>query len=154
MGSELFLGVLLTDLDLAADESVPEHCGRCTACLDACPTGAFRAPRVLDARRCISYLTVEHRAEIPTALRPLMGAMVAGCDICQEVCPWTTRAPVTPHPWVEPEPRRHRPPLAELEDMDETAYRQWRSGSPLTRIPYSQFRRSLSVAHANLVRPP
>ncbi len=149
LGSELFLGLLLTDVELAPDGPVPEHCGRCTACLDACPTSAFPTPRLLDARRCVSYLTVEHRHQIPAALRPAMDAMVAGCDICQEVCPWTVRAHATSHPHFEPAPHRFRPLLAELEAMDEEAYRQWRSGSPLTRIPHAQFRRSLAAARAN-----
>lgn len=152
LGSELFLGTLLTDLELIPDGRGAEHCGRCTACLDACPTAAFVAPRVLDARRCVAYLTVEHRGPIPEAVRADMATMVAGCDVCQEVCPWTARAPTTTHPEFEPVAHRFRPLLAQLEAMDEAAFRAWRAGSPLTRVPYSQFRRSLAVARCNLAR--
>jgi len=152
LGSELFLGLLLTDLELEPDAPVPEHCGRCTACLDACPTQAFAAPRVLDARRCIAYLTIEHRGPVPAELRPAMGAMVAGCDVCQEVCPWTVKAPAGLHEEFEPAPHRYRPLLAELEALDQDGFRDWRRGSALNRIPFERFRESLSAARANLVR--
>ncbi|MCU0305646.1 MAG: tRNA epoxyqueuosine(34) reductase QueG [Thermoanaerobaculales bacterium] len=150
LGSELFLGALLTDLELEPDRPVTDHCGRCTACLDACPTGAFREPYVLDARRCISYLTIEHRDEIPRELAPAMADMIAGCDRCNEVCPWTRRAPADLHPELAPAAHRHRPLLAELETLDEEGWRSWRRGSPLGRIPFPQLRRSLAVARANL----
>lgn len=149
LGSELFLGVLLTDVELAPDAPVPEHCGRCTACLEACPTGAFPEPGVLDARRCIAYLTVEHRGEIRSGLQPAMADMVAGCDICQEVCPWTRRAPADLHPELQPAPSRFRPRLEELERLDEEGYRLWRRGSPLNRIPFSAFDRNLRIARKN-----
>jgi epoxyqueuosine reductase len=149
LGSELFLGILLTDLELRPDRPSPEHCGRCTACLDACPTGAFLEPRVLDARRCIAYLTVEHRSEIPGRLGAKIGSMVAGCDICQEVCPWTRKAPADLHPEFAPVTGRYQPRLEELEGLSEAEYREWRRGSALNRIPYPQFRRNLAVARGN-----
>ena len=152
LGSELFLGLLLTDLELEPDEPAPEHCGRCTACLDACPTRAFPEPRRLDARRCIAYLTVEHRSEIPADLAPAAGRMIAGCDVCQEVCPWTRRAPADLHADLAPAPQRFAPSLAKLEALDEQGYRAWRRGSALNRIRYPQFRRNLAVARANLDR--
>jgi epoxyqueuosine reductase len=145
-GSELFLGILLTDLELAADDPVPEHCGTCTACLDACPTQAFPEKRVLDSRRCVGYLTVEHRGEIPEALHGEVGTMIAGCDICQEVCPWTRRAQATTHSEFLPAENRFRPLLDDLETLDEEGYREWRRGSAINRIGYQQFRRNLAIA--------
>ncbi len=150
LGSELFLGILLTDQKLLPDGPRPEHCGNCTACLDACPTEAFPEPKVLDARRCVGYLTVEHRSAIPTELQPGVGTMIAGCDICQEVCPWTQRAPADLHPEFSPDTRRLRPRLEGLEDLDEKAYAEWRKGSALNRIGYEQFRRNLGIARSNL----
>ena len=149
LGSELFLGLLLTEVELVADAPQPEHCGTCTECLNACPTQAFAAPGLLDARRCIGYLTVEHRSEIPPELRPAMGPMIAGCDICQEVCPWTRRAPADLHSEFSPQPHRFRPLLTDLEAMDEEAYREWRRGSALNRISFAQFKRNLAVARVN-----
>ncbi len=150
LGSELFLGILMTDQELAADRPRPEHCGTCTACLEACPTSAFPAPRVLDARRCVAYLTVEHRSGIPSDVRGSVGSMVAGCDICQEVCPWTRRAPADLHPEFAPEAGRFRPLLEDLEKLDREGFREWRRGSALNRIGYPQFRRNLEVARENL----
>jgi epoxyqueuosine reductase len=145
-GSELFLGLLLTDVELTPDHEATEHCGTCRACLDACPTDAFPGDRVLDATRCIGYLTIEHRSEISEELRPAVGNLIAGCDICQEVCPWTRRAPVDLHPEFAPAPQRFRPRLADLEAMDEEGFRRWREGSPLNRISYRQFKRNLETA--------
>jgi epoxyqueuosine reductase len=149
-GSEIFLGMLLTDQDLEADTPRPEHCGTCTACLDACPTGAFVEPKVLDARRCVGYLTVEHRSAIPDELQRGIGSMVAGCDICQEVCPWTQRAPADLHPEFAPAKNRLRPKLEDLESLDEEGYSHWRRGSALNRIRFEQFRRNLGIARRNL----
>lgn len=145
-GTELFLGVLLTDVALDQDRPVGAHCGRCTACLDACPTGALVAPGRLDARRCIAYLTVEHRGEVEPDLARKLGGMVAGCDICQEACPWNRRAPADLHPEFQPAPGRFRPALADLLALDEEGYRRWRAGSALSRIPYAQMRRNLALA--------
>ena len=150
LGSELFLGMLLTDQKLVPDGPRPEHCGTCTACLDACPTAAFPEPKVLDARRCVGYLTVEHRSSIPDELRRGVGPMIAGCDVCQEVCPWTRRAPADLHPEFAPDARRLRPQLDVLEGLDEQGYAEWRKGSALNRISYEQFRRNLGIARSNL----
>ena len=152
LGSELFLGALLTDLELEPDAPATDHCGRCTACLDACPADAFPAPYVLDARRCVGYLTVEHRDEIPSDLAPAMGDMVAGCDRCNEVCPWTKKAPADLHPEFAPAEHRYRPRLADLEALDEEGWKAWRQASPLGLIQFSQIRLSLAVARANLER--
>jgi len=149
LGSELFLGLLLTDVELAPDPPTTAHCGRCTACLDACPTGAFVAPGLLDARRCIACLTVEHRGPIEPGLASAMANNVAGCDICQEVCPWTRRAPETRHAAFLPAPHRFRPALEELEQLDEEGWRAWRRRSALNRIPLEAFRRNLAIARSN-----
>jgi len=150
LGSELFLGLLLTDTQLESDALTSDHCGRCTACLEACPTAAFPVPRVLDARRCVGYLTVEHRAALPSDLHREVDAMVAGCDICQEVCPWTIRAPADLHHEFSPDPRRFRPLFDHLDRLDEDGFRHWRAGSAMTRIPYSHFRRVLAIVRVNL----
>ena len=149
-GSELFLGVLLTDQTLVADGPRPDHCGTCTACLDACPTTAFPEPKVLDARRCIGYLTVEHRSAISDEFWSSVGTNIAGCDICQEVCPWTQRAPADLHPEFAPAARRLRPRLEDLEGLDEVGYAEWRRGSAVNRIRYEQFRRNLGIARSNI----
>ncbi len=145
LGSELFLGVLLTTAELAADRPVAAHCGRCTACLDACPTAAFVAPGVLDARRCVAYLTVEHDGAISADQVAGLGRMVAGCDICQEVCPWTMRAPPDLHREVLPRDHRYNPRGGDLWRQDEAAYLAWRAGSALLRIPYARMRRNLAL---------
>jgi len=152
LGSELFLGALLTDIEFAPDEPVTDHCGKCTACLDACPTDAFVKPYILDARRCIGYLTVEHRGEIPAEFSQATGNMVAGCDRCNEVCPWTRKAPADLHPEFSPAPHRFRPLLADLDALDEEGWKLWRQGSALGRIPFIQLKRSLAVARTNLER--
>jgi epoxyqueuosine reductase len=151
LGSELFLGVVLTDLELLPDAPTSDHCGKCTACLDACPTGAFPEPRSLDARRCVGYLTVEHHSPIAKELHAGIGTMIAGCDICQEVCPWTRRAPSDLHPDFAPAAHRFRPLLSDMEELDEEQYREWRRGSALNRISFQQMQRNLRVVRENLL---
>jgi epoxyqueuosine reductase len=115
MGSWLFLGVAVTDLELPADRPVPERCGDCTACIDACPTGAILGPYTLDSRRCISYLTIEYKGVLPASLRGQVGDWVFGCDVCQEVCPWNSKtAPSADLPGPDPA-FRPRPGLSGLE---------------------------------------
>ena len=149
LGSELFLGLLLTDVELDIDRSDTDHCGRCTACLAACPTDAFPEPRTLDARRCVAYLTVEHRGAVPAEIEPGLGSMVAGCDVCNEVCPWTRRAPADLHPEFAPGAGRERPVAADLEALGEDGWRRWRTGSALNRIPWPTLQRSLAIARRN-----
>lgn len=153
LGSYIFLGELLLDLDLAFDTAYAEdRCGSCTACLDACPTGALVAPRALDARRCISYLSIEHRDGIPEPLRPLMGDWVFGCDICQEVCPWNKRfAQPVPRSLFEPE--RATLDLLDLLAFDETAFRARFRDTPLWRPRRAGLLRNAAVVLGNLGLP-
>jgi epoxyqueuosine reductase len=146
LGSFFFIGTVLTTAELEADASLPDRCGSCTRCLDACPTGAFVDPYVLDARRCIAYLTIEHRGSIPADLRPGIGAWTFGCDVCQDVCPWNRRAPVTGETAFAP--RRH-PPLAELLALDEAAYLEGFRGSPVKRARREGLARNAAIALGN-----
>ncbi len=151
LGSWFFIGLLLTTADLEWDEPLPDRCGTCRACLDACPTEAFVAPYVLDARRCVSYLTIEHRGPIPADLREPMGEWVFGCDLCQTVCPWNRKAPVTREPALMPvaEPV----PLASLLEMTDQDFRARFSGTPLTRPKRRGLLRNAAVALGNRKDP-
>jgi epoxyqueuosine reductase len=146
LGSFFFIGTVLATAELEPDASLPDRCGSCTRCLDACPTGAFVDPYVLDSRRCIAYLTIEHRGPIPAELRPGVGAWTFGCDVCQDVCPWNRRAPVTGEAAFGP--RRH-PPLADLLVLDEVAYLGGLRGSPLKRARREGLARNAAVALGN-----
>lgn len=150
-GSFFFLGALLVDLPLTADAPFDaDRCGTCTRCLDACPTDAFVAPRVLDATRCISYLTIEHRSQIAEALQPLMGGLIYGCDICQDVCPWNHRfATELGDPALAPRPENVDPDLAELATLTDDAFRQRFKGSPIKRAKRSGLARNAAIAIAN-----
>lgn len=152
LGSWLFLGVILTSLDLAPDLPAPDRCGSCTRCIDACPTDAILAPGKLDARRCIAYLTIEKRGEIAEELRDEMGRHVFGCDICQDVCPWNNKAGnarATSLPEFQPREGLFHPELKWLAEMDEEAYRQRFRGSPIKRAKFSGLKRNVAIAMGN-----
>jgi epoxyqueuosine reductase len=147
LGSWFFIGVVLTTADLDRDGPLPDRCGSCRACLDACPTGAFVAPYVLDSRRCISYLTIEHRGDVDADLRPLMGQWQFGCDLCQTACPWNRRAPLTAEPAFAP--REPYPGAEAVLAMDDAAFRRRFQGTPLLRPRAAGMRRNASIALAN-----
>ncbi len=148
-GSWFFLGEIYTSLELPIDEPPPAegHCGNCRACLDCCPTGAFIGPMRLDARRCISYLTIEHRGDIPVPLRPLIGNRIFGCDDCQWACPWTTRAKAPEIPDFQP--KLFAADLVELFRWDKASFLAHTRGTALRRISYDQWQRNLAVALGN-----
>ena len=149
LGSWFFIGVLLTTAELAHDEPLADRCGTCRACLDACPTGAFVAPYVLDARRCVSYLTIEHRGDIAPEAHPGMAGWQFGCDICQDVCPWNRKAPLTGEAAFEP-PAPY-PGAAALCGMDDEALRRRFAGTPLLRAKPSRLRRNARIYLENEV---
>ncbi|MCP5129087.1 MAG: tRNA epoxyqueuosine(34) reductase QueG [Pseudomonadales bacterium] len=149
-GSWFFLGEIYTDLPLPAD--IPresKHCGTCTACLEICPTNAFTGPFQLDARKCISYLTIEHKGSIDPALRPLMGNRVFGCDDCQLACPWNKFAQVTAEDDFKPRHGLEGAELAELFLWDEETYLEKTQGSAIRRIGHERWLRNLAVALGN-----
>jgi epoxyqueuosine reductase len=149
LGSWLFLGVILTSLELVADLPAPDRCGRCTRCLDACPTHALVGPGELDARLCISYLAIEKRGEIPEDLRFGMGRHVFGCDICQDVCPWNRKAPVTMAAEFQPREGLVNPALDWLAEMQAEEFRAVFRGSPVRRAKLSGLRRNAAIAMGN-----
>jgi len=149
LGSWLFLGVMLTSLELTADLPAPDRCGSCTRCLDACPTNAFPAPYQLDATKCISYLTIEKRDAIPEELREGIGRQVFGCDICQDVCPWNREAPVSQIPEFEARPRLVNPELEWLAQLSVEEFREAFRGSPVKRARFKGLRRNVAIAMGN-----
>jgi epoxyqueuosine reductase len=149
MGSWLFLGVMLTSLDLPPDTPAPDRCGSCTRCIDACPTHAIVAPHELDANLCISYLTIEKRGLIPDPLREGLGRHVFGCDICQDVCPWNRKAPVTSAAEFQPREGLVNPALEWLAEMDEAGFREVFRGSPIRRAKRQGLRRNAALAMGN-----
>jgi epoxyqueuosine reductase len=148
-GSWLFLGVILTSLELEPDLPAPDRCGTCTRCIEACPTDAILAPYQLDSNKCISYLTIEKRGSIPEDLRAGMGRHVFGCDICQDVCPWNRKAHATTVPEFAPRPGLVNPALAWLAEMSVEEFRETFRGSPVRRTKRSGLRRNAAIAMAN-----
>jgi epoxyqueuosine reductase len=149
IGSWLFLGVILTSLELTPDIPAPDRCGSCTRCIEACPTGAFIGPYQLDATKCISYLTIEKRGAIPEDLREGMGPHVFGCDICQDVCPWNRKAPATTASEFQPRAGLVNPALDWLAEMQADEFRKVFRGSPIRRTKRSGLRRNAVVAMGN-----
>jgi epoxyqueuosine reductase len=148
-GSWLFLGEIYLSLELPPDAAEADHCGECRRCLDICPTRAFPAPYRLDARRCISYLTIEHKGHIAAELRPLIGNRIYGCDDCLAVCPWNKFARATAEPGFQPRAALAAPHLAELAGLDDAAFRALFSGSPVKRIGRNRFVRNVLIALGN-----
>jgi epoxyqueuosine reductase len=149
LGSWLFLGALFTTLDLPVDAPERDHCGQCRACLEICPTAAFPTPYRLDARRCISYLTIEHKGQIPRALRPLMGNRIYGCDDCLAVCPWNKFARAGREAKLAARDALRAPRLAELVRLDDAAFRALFAKSPVKRIGRARFVRNVLIAIGN-----
>jgi epoxyqueuosine reductase len=149
LGSWLFLGEVFTTLELEPDAPETDHCGGCHRCLDVCPTAAFPAPYRLDARRCISYLTIEHKGHIPREFRAAMGNRIYGCDDCLAVCPWNKFARRTGDADLLPRAELSAPRLADLARLDDAAFRQVFSGSPVKRIGRDRFVRNVLIAIGN-----
>jgi epoxyqueuosine reductase len=148
-GSYFFIGEILTDLPLPVDESASAHCGTCTACIPACPTGAITAPYRLDARRCISYLTIELHGAIPVELRRLLGNRIYGCDDCQLVCPWNKFARAAAHPDFKVRHRLDSSRLSELFAWTGREFLERTEGSAIRRIGYERWLRNIAVALGN-----
>lgn len=152
LGSYVFLGVILLDRELLYDTPVGDYCGTCTRCMDACPTQAIVAPYVLDARRCISYLTIEKRGKIPAEFQAAVGKWVFGCDICQEVCPWNRFAAPTEEESFRPRPENRAPLLGELLNLDADGFSRRTRRSPLKRARREGLTRNAALALANKQR--
>ncbi|MFG1217342.1 tRNA epoxyqueuosine(34) reductase QueG [Xanthobacter flavus] len=148
-GSWLFLGAIATTLELKPDAPEKDRCGSCRACLDACPTAAFPAPYVIDARRCISYLTIEHKGPIPAELRLLMGNRIYGCDDCLAACPWNKFAQMGQEAKLAARAENDAPPLAELVALDDAAFRARFPKSPIKRVGRDRFVRNVLIAIGN-----
>lgn len=149
LGSWFFIGSVFTTLELEPDAPEIDHCGSCRACLDVCPTDAFPAPYKIDARRCISYLTIEHKGPVDKELRPLLGNRIYGCDDCLAACPWNKFAVAARETRYAAREDLMAPPLAELADLDDAAFRAKFSGSPIKRIGRDRFLRNVLYAIGN-----
>ncbi|HWJ19676.1 MAG TPA: tRNA epoxyqueuosine(34) reductase QueG [Geobacterales bacterium] len=152
-GSWLFLAAIFTTAELTPDAPAAGNCGSCNRCLDACPTRAFPAPYRLDARRCISYLTIEHKGQIPHEFRAAMGNRIYGCDDCLAVCPWNKFAEAAREMRFRPGEGAHNPPLAELLQLDDAQFRARFRGSPIKRVGRDRFVRNVLVAAGNSGNP-
>ncbi|CAN7203005.1 tRNA epoxyqueuosine(34) reductase QueG [Phyllobacterium sp. LjRoot231] len=152
-GSWLFLGTIFTTAELPPDEREADHCGSCHACLDVCPTNAFPAPYQLDARRCISYLTIEHKEAIPHEFRKAMGNRIYGCDDCLAVCPWNKFAETARETKLQARDDLRSPSLASLLTLDDAAFRVLFAGSPIKRIGRDRFLRNVLIACGNSGEP-
>jgi epoxyqueuosine reductase len=148
-GSWLFLGEIYLSIELEPDSAESDYCGSCRRCLDACPTAAFPAPNQLDARRCISYLTIEHKGMIPVELRPAIGNRIYGCDDCLAVCPWNKFARPAHEPDFLPREELTAPRLAALAALDDAAFRKLFAGSPVKRTGRDRFLRNVLIAIGN-----
>ncbi|MDD2917898.1 MAG: tRNA epoxyqueuosine(34) reductase QueG [Rhodoferax sp.] len=151
-GSMFFLGEIFVDMALPVTDPVAGHCGRCSACIDICPTQAIIAPYQLDARRCISYLTIEHAGSIPLELRPLMGNRIYGCDDCQLICPWNKYAQRSALPDFDARAGLAGSQLVELSGWSEEAFLRFTEGSPIRRIGHERWLRNIAVALGNALR--
>ncbi|MEM1106911.1 MAG: tRNA epoxyqueuosine(34) reductase QueG [Pseudomonadota bacterium] len=153
LGNWTFLGAILTSAPLVSDAPERDHCGRCSACIDACPTKAFEAPYRLNARKCISYLTIEHKGPIPRALRPALGNRIYGCDDCLSVCPWNKFAATAKEAKLKAREAMTLPLLSELSGLDDGAFRDWFAGSPIKRTGRDRFVRNVLIAAGNSGAP-
>ncbi len=151
LGSWLFLGVIATSLEVPANvaQVAMDRCGSCRRCIEACPTGALTAPYQMDAGLCISYLTIEKRGEIPLELRAKIGRQVFGCDICQDVCPWNRKAPVSSDPQLQTRGELVNPALEWLAELDEAGFARIFFGSPVKRTKFSGLQRNVAIAMGN-----
>jgi epoxyqueuosine reductase len=156
LGSWLFLGIMATSIEIsdsAALQIPADRCGSCTRCIDACPTGALTAPYQMDASLCISYLTIEKRGDIPTELRSQIGRQVFGCDICQDVCPWNRKAPITPNSDLQVREELVNPALEWLAGLDDSSFAGNFNGSPVKRTKLAGLRRNVAIAMGNSGMP-
>ncbi len=149
MGSFILLGQVLTTLELPADEPVDDRCGSCTRCIDACPTAAITGPYEMDASRCISYLTIEHRAEIAVELRPKIGDWLYGCDICQDVCPWNRKAPATDDPAFSPRFASGTLEWKKVLDWTDEQFKSELKGSAMKRVKLPMWKRNAETVQTN-----
>jgi epoxyqueuosine reductase len=146
-GSWLFLGEIYTDLELAPDKPQPNQCGACNKCIKACPTKAIIAPYQIDARRCLAYLTIEHKSEIPAELRALIGSCIYGCDICQNACPWNQATTITNEPDFSPRQNLVTATLEELSNWTETEFLEKTKDTAIRRIGYQRWKRNLHCVY-------